>query len=137
MHSTLYTPALLANLAGHHLPPAALSVSSQCQFCADAGASAAVGILDDLAVVGLPDHFACSVQVCISSARAGLAAVDDYPAEAMQACIDAFATGYLGRVQQELRLFAMRANGEIKRRQMSACSPVPVQIIEVRPLTIN
>lgn len=105
MHSQLKAPALLANLAGHHLPPVALSVSSQYQFCVDAGASAALGFFDDLAVVGLHDHIACSMHVFISSVRAGLAAIDDYPPATIQECTDAFAAGYLGRVQQELRLF--------------------------------
>ena len=104
-------PALLSNLAGHHLPPVALSVSSQYQFCVDAGAMAAVGFFHDLANVGLHDHFACSMQVFVSSVRAGLAAMDNYPPATMQACIDAFAAGYLGRVQQELRLFRGESEG--------------------------
>lgn len=105
MRDSLKAPALLANLAGPHFPPLALSVSSQYQFCVDAGASAAVGFFDDLAAVGLHDHIACSMQVFTSSVRVGMAAMDDHAPSTMQACIDAFAAGYLGRVQQELRLF--------------------------------
>ncbi|MDP3669573.1 MAG: hypothetical protein Q8R69_07785 [Telluria sp.] len=98
-------PALLANLGGPHLPPVALSVSAQYQFCVDAGAAAAEGFFDDLAIVGLHDHIAYSMQVFTSSVRVGMAAMHDDSPATMQVCIDAFAAGYLGRIQQELRLF--------------------------------
>lgn len=104
-------PALLANLAGPHLPPVALNISSQYQFCVDAGASAAMGFFDDLAAVGLHDHIACSMHVFTSSVGAGMAATGDYSPAKMQACTDAFAAGYLGRIQQELRLFHGEAVG--------------------------
>jgi hypothetical protein len=83
-------PALLANLAGAHMSP----VASQYQFCVDAGAAAAVGFFDDLAVVGLHDHLACSIQGFVADVAAMT------PAD-----INAFAAGYLGRVHQELRMF--------------------------------
>jgi hypothetical protein len=116
MRDQFKQPALLANLAGPHLPPVALSVSSQYQCCVDAGAAAAVGFFDDLAAVGLHDHIACSMQVFTSSVRGGMAAVRDDSAATMQACIDAFAAGYLGRIQQELRLF----HGESAGRNQAA-----------------
>ena len=97
-------PALLANLAGAHLPPMALNVPAQYQFCVDAGASAAVGFFDDRAAVGLHDHIACSMHVFTSSVRVGMAVHDDISPGAMRACTDAFAAGYLGRIQQELRV---------------------------------
>ena len=98
-------PALLVNLAGANMPPVVLSVSSRYQFCVDAGVMAATAFFDDLAAVGLHDHIACSMQVFTVSVRVGMAAVDDASPATMQACTDAFAAGYLGRVQQELRLF--------------------------------
>lgn len=98
-------PALLANIAGPHLPPVALNISSRYQFCVDAGASAAVGFFDDLTAFGLHDHIAYSMHVFSSSVRAGMAASGDYAPSKMQACTDAFAAGYLGRIQQELRMF--------------------------------
>ena len=96
-------PALLINLAGAHLPPVALSVPAQFQFCVDAGALAAVCFFDDLTSAGLHDHIACSMQVFTSSAHMG--AMNARSPAGRQACIDAFAAGYLGRVQQQLRLF--------------------------------
>lgn len=98
-------PALLANIAGAHLPPVALDISAQYQFCVDAGASAAVGFFDDLAAVGLHDHIALSMRAFSSSVGAGMAATGNYAPAKMQACTDAFAAGYLGRIQQELRVF--------------------------------
>jgi hypothetical protein len=97
--------ALLVNLAGAHMPPVALSVSSKYQFCVDAGVLAATAFFDDLAAVGLHDHIACAMQVFASSPSMGWVATNARPPSQMQACIDAFAAGYLGRVQQELRLF--------------------------------
>jgi hypothetical protein len=105
MRSHPNQPALLANLGGMNLPPVALNVPAQYQFCVDAGASAAVGFFDDLAAVGLHDHIACSMHAFTSAVRAGMAVTGDYSPPTMQACTDAFAAGYLGRIQQELRLF--------------------------------
>ena len=98
-------PALLANLGGAHLPPVALSISSRYQVCVDAGVSAATAFFDDLAVVGLHDHIACAIEVFTASVRAGMAATGDSSPQRLQAFIDAFAAGYLGRIHQELRLF--------------------------------
>lgn len=97
--------ASLVNLAGPHLPRVVLSVSSRYQFCVDAGALAATAFFDDSAVVGLHDHIACSMEVFAASVCVGMTATDGNASASMQAFIDAFAAGYLGRVQQELRLF--------------------------------
>ncbi|MES2935295.1 MAG: hypothetical protein V4805_17610 [Pseudomonadota bacterium] len=104
-------PALLVNLAGAHLPPVALSIPAQYQFCVDAGVSAAEGFFDDLTAIGLHDHIAFSMHVFTSSVRAGMVASGDYSPGTMQACVDAFAAGYLGRIQQELRHFHGESRG--------------------------
>ncbi|GGC98725.1 hypothetical protein [Undibacterium terreum] len=98
-------PALLANLIGPHLPPVALNVSARYQFCVDAGACAAVDFFDDLAAVGLHDHIALSLQAFNRSLRAAARQNPEFASIGAQACTDAFAAGYLGRIQQELRLF--------------------------------
>lgn len=103
--------AFLTNLAGAHLPPVALSVSSQYQFCVDAGAAAAVGFFDDLAAAGLHDHIACSMHIFTSSVQQGVGALEVRFPGTLQACTDAFAAGYLGRIQQELRLFHGERSG--------------------------
>lgn len=119
MRPTPNQPALLAHIAGPHLPPVALSVSSQYQFCVDAGASAAVGFFDDLAAFSLHDHIAYAMHAFTSSVSAGMAATGDYAPAKMQACTDAFAAGYLGRIQQELRLF----HGENAKRNHTKTMP--------------
>lgn len=101
-----HQPAMLVNLAGAHLPPVVLvSVPAKYQFCVDAGALAAACFFDDLAGAGLHDHIACSMQVFTASPGVGRAAMSAGSTSTTQACIDAFAAGYLGRVQQQLRLF--------------------------------
>ncbi|MET3130287.1 hypothetical protein AAKU55_000540 [Oxalobacteraceae bacterium GrIS 1.11] len=97
--------ALLTNLGGAHLPPVTLAVSAQFQFCVDAGVSAAMDFFDGLTVVGLHEHIALSMQIFMESVRVATAPMDDFSAAPMQVCVDAFAAGYLGRIQQELRLF--------------------------------
>jgi hypothetical protein len=112
--------AMLEHLGGPHLPPVALNISAQYQFCVDAGAAAAVCFFDDLTSVGLHDHIALSVHGFMVSVRAGMWATKGVPAVAMQGCTDAFAAGYLGRIQQELRLFhsdgLRRSQGPASRR---------------------
>jgi len=108
-------PALLVNLAGAHLPPVALSVPAQFQFCVDAGAVAAVGFFDDLTTLGLHDHVAAAMHVFFRSVRSVTVDEPDLVPAFVQSCTDAFAAGYLGRIQQELRLF--------HRKNSTAASP--------------
>lgn len=105
MRNRITQPALLENLGGSHMPPVALSVTAQYQFCVDAGVAAAVGFFDDLTTIGLHDHIAISLHAFMRAARAGLVAPGDLSSFSAQGCTDAFAAGYLGRIQQELRLF--------------------------------
>lgn len=107
--STQRKYALLASPNGAMLPPVPLTIDIQYQFCVDAGASAATAFLDDSAVVGLHVHIACSMQAFISSVRHNLQGLEARAQGVTQMCIDAFAAGYLGRIQQELKLF----HGEI------------------------
>ncbi|KQV84964.1 hypothetical protein ASD15_07455 [Massilia sp. Root351] len=97
--------ALLMHLGGPHLPPLSLNISAQYQPCVDAGVAAAVCFFDDMTSVGLHDHIALSMHEFMVSVRAGMRATKTVPTVAMQGCTDAFAAGYLGRIQQELRLF--------------------------------
>lgn len=105
--------ALPANPNGATLPPVPLTIDAQYQFCVDAGASAALEFLDDLAEVGLHDHIACASHLFSSSVRAAMAAAGDWHSTTMQRCIDAFAAGYLGRIQQELQIFKRDAQAPL------------------------
>lgn len=97
--------AFLTNLAGAHLPPVLLNVAAAFQYCVDAGAMAAVRFFDEATAIGLHDHIAVSMRDFSSSVRVGMAVADVFSSDTMQSCVDAFAAGYLGRIQQELRLF--------------------------------
>lgn len=119
MRNPYKQPALLGNLGGPGLPPVALNISAEHQFCVDAGASAAEGFFDDMAAVGLHDHIALSMQMFTRSVRAGMAAAGDLFPVTLPGCTDAFAAGYLGRIQQELRLF----HGECSAGQREAAGP--------------
>lgn len=115
MRNRISQPALLENLGGSHMPPVALSVAAQYQFCVDAGVAAAVGFFDDLTAMGLHDHIAMSLHAFMRAARAGLVVPDDFSSLSAQGCTDAFAAGYLGRIQQELRLFHGEVRSKVKR----------------------
>ena len=105
MNRFLMGGAVLTNLAGSHMPPVLLSVSAQYQQCVNAGASAARSFFDDMTTVGLHDHIACSMQLYFASLAASSANPTEQKSAQLQQCVDAFAAGYLGRIQQELRLF--------------------------------
>lgn len=111
-------PAVLENLRGAHLPPVALTVSADYQFCVDAGALAGAGFLDDMALFCMHEHIAASMHAFVSGLERALAAPsmtgEAWPANRRQACIDAFAAGYLGRVQQELRLTEQASRIEVR-----------------------
>ncbi|MFC0169665.1 hypothetical protein ACFFKC_16390 [Pseudoduganella danionis] len=109
MSAFINQPALLKNLAGAHLPPVALNVSAEFQFCVDAGACAAACFFDDMTAVGLHDHVAISIHGFLQSLENAIvtdtAANGLWLRERKQLCVDAFGAGYLGRIHQELRLF--------------------------------
>jgi hypothetical protein len=92
-------------LAGKHLPPLELGIKMEYQFCVDAGVAAATDFFCSLSDFSLHNHIAVAAQSFCTSVGAGLAAAGCYEPATMQASMDAFAAGYLGRIQQELRLF--------------------------------
>lgn len=105
MSNVFKNTALLENIAGVDHPPVALNIAARYQFCVDAGVAAAVGFFDNLTETGLHDHIAASMHSFLSVVRVPHAGGADAPALPHQSCADAFAAGYLGRIQQELRLF--------------------------------
>jgi hypothetical protein len=112
--------AVLPNIIGANLPPLDLGIASQFQFCVDAGAVAAVGFFSGLSDFTLHNHIAYALQSFATSVGVGMAASGNCDAAKMQSCIDAFAAGYLGRVQQELRLFHGDACGHAMGRATDA-----------------
>src|SRR5690606_37084477 len=87
------------------LPPLDLGIPAKLQFCVDAGALSACSFFGQMADFNLHDHIAAALHSFMASVAVGAAAMDKHSPSQMQACADAFAAGYLGRIQQELRLF--------------------------------
>lgn len=114
-------PALLANLAGPGLPPLALNVAVKYQFCVDAGVASAEEFFDDMTAIGLHDHIALSMHAFMRAVRSHVAGAGEQLVVTDQGCTDAFAAGYLGRIQQELRHF----RGEGRRASPSIAKGPP------------
>jgi len=91
------------------LPSMVIDVPAELQFCVDAGACAAAYFCADITKVGLHDHIAVSMHAFMLSLESSIVAASpkngQWLCERKQHCIDAFGAGYLGLVQQELRLF--------------------------------
>ncbi len=87
------------------MPPLDLGIGFEFQFCVNAGVAAATDFFRNLSDFSLHNHIAVAAQSFSASVGAGLAAAGCYEPMVMQSSMDAFAAGYLGRIQQELRLF--------------------------------
>lgn len=107
MRETNAKAAVLPNAPGTEPPALPLAVAARFQFCVDAGAASAVCFFDDMTTVGLHDHVALSMHAFMASLEGGPSAspMGELLRANREACVDAFAAGYLGRIQQELRLF--------------------------------
>lgn len=97
--------ATLPNIAGTNLPPVVLTISADFQYCVDAGARSADYFFKKLTTCGLHEHMAASSRVFIRNIKGLLYIKGDSRPFNQQNFIDAFVAGYLGRIQQELRLF--------------------------------
>lgn len=105
--------AVLLTAGEEGLPVIALAVPVEFQFCVDAGAAAAYRFFDDRTTVGLHDHIAVSMQAFMHSIRTTHAPCAQLIPGAVEwnGYTDAFAAGYLGRIQQELRCIRARSQG--------------------------
>lgn len=111
MFKPRHPSAVLPDPTGAHLPPLDLGIAAQWQWCVDAGAAAATAFFSDLSRFPLHDHIAHALHVFTASVRLGMVKSGAHDPRQMQDCIDAFAAGYLGRIQQELAL----CHGKVKR----------------------
>jgi len=105
--------AVLLTTGEQGLQLIALSVPVELQFCVDAGAAAAYKFFDDRTTVGLHDHIAVSMQAFMHSMQSTHEPCAHVAPGAVEwhGYTDAFAAGYLGRIQQELRCIHARAHG--------------------------
>lgn len=97
--------ATVAGIDGAGFSVLPLEIPIEFQFCVDAGAAAALSFFDDPAI-GLHDHIALSMHWFMeSSTKVQLDGLRE-PSDFARSCTDAFAAGYLGRIQQNLARFS-------------------------------
>ena len=100
MHKATFPRAVLPNLLGKGFPEHELNIAGQYQFCVDVGAMAASDFFGNMPDCALHDHIALAAHEFIR-----MAAKASLTPQELQASRTAFIAGYLGRIQQELRLF--------------------------------
>lgn len=105
MKSAIENQASLRNLVSPNLPPVMLNIPVEYQFCVNAGVLAAEAFFDEITAIGLHDHIATCMHAFLRPVRSSTAAAGGMSPSVLQGCTDAFAAGYLGRIQQELRIF--------------------------------
>lgn len=106
--------AVLLSQASQGLPVVSLNIPIEHQFCVDAGAAAAYKFFDDRTAVGLHDHIAISMAEFMHSIRSAHVRGLQFGQNKVdwQGYTDAFAAGYLGRIQQQLRSIRTRTQGD-------------------------
>lgn len=107
MLNTAFQAANLPNLAGTHLPPLELPVDASYQSAVDCGMRAAQAFFNEDEAVSLHAHLPACLHHYLQFLRqacALLVSAETVWQQHEQASRDAFCAGYLGRIQQELRL---------------------------------
>jgi hypothetical protein len=96
--------ATLPNLSGANLPPVALSIDARYQFAVNCGAQSATVFFEEDQAITLHAHLPASLANYMLQSRLGAEALGIDFSETAKECSNAFVAGYLGRIQQELRL---------------------------------
>ncbi len=81
-----------------------LPVDVRYQFAVNCGAQSAMVFFDEDQAITLHAHLPASLGYFIQQTRRGAAALGVDFSEMSKACTNAFVAGYLGRIQQELRI---------------------------------
>lgn len=81
-----------------------LSIDARYQFAVTCGAQSATAFFDEDHAISLHAHLPASLAFFTEQARLGAAALGLQYSDYAKACSDAFVAGYLGRIQQELRI---------------------------------
>lgn len=104
MSKPMHTQAAIPHPSGKHSPDMPVPVDTRYQVAVTCGAHAASGFMAEDASVSLQAHLPASLAFFLRQSKQSAdvlgVAFDDY----RQALTDAFVAGYLGRIQQELRL---------------------------------
>ncbi len=104
MHKPRYQQATLPNLTSASLPETALSIDARFQFAVNCGAQSAVVFFAEDQAITLHAHLPASLEYFLMRSQQGALALGMDFSESAKQCTDAFIAGYLGRIQQELRL---------------------------------
>ncbi|MFZ6688478.1 hypothetical protein ACO0K0_12095 [Undibacterium sp. SXout11W] len=104
MHKRSFQAATLTNIDGNHLPPVETQVDARYQMAVTCGAQAAIAFFGEDHSVSLHAHLPASLAYFLKQSRLSAAALGVEFEDYRQACTDAFVAGYLGRIQQELRI---------------------------------
>jgi hypothetical protein len=82
----------------------ALKIDARYQFAVTCGAQSATAFFEEDHAISLHAHLPASLAFFTEQARLGAAALGLQYIDYAKACSDAFVAGYLGRIQQELRI---------------------------------
>lgn len=96
--------AYLPNPVGANLPHVSLPIDARFQFAVTCGAESATAFFYEHPEITLHAHLPVSLEYFIQQAKQGAAALGvDWQGRDKE-ITDAFLAGYLGRIQQELRI---------------------------------
>lgn len=107
MNKPITPRAILPAIAGMHLPPVELTIDAHYQSAVDCGIRAAQAFFNEDEAVSLHKHLPACLHHYLQLVRQAcilLEPVETVWQQHEQASRDAFCAGYLGRIQQELRL---------------------------------
>lgn len=82
----------------------ALAINARYQFAVTCGAQSATAFFEEDQAISLHAHLPASLAFFTEQARLGAAALGLDYIDYIKPCTDAFVAGYLGRIQQELRI---------------------------------
>jgi len=81
-----------------------LTINARYQFAVTCGAQSATAFFEEDQAISLHAHLPASLAFFTEQARLGAAALGLDYIDYIKPCTDAFVAGYLGRIQQELRI---------------------------------
>lgn len=96
--------AYLPHINDKHFPEVILPIDARFQFAVTCGAQSASAFFEEDDAISLHAHLPASLAFFTEQARLGAAALGLQYSDYAKACSDAFVAGYLGYIQQELRV---------------------------------
>lgn len=118
MDNYILKAATLPKIDGRDSQIVLKAIDIRYQFAVNCGAYAACAFLEDDDSISLHAHLPASLEFFSEQARLGAAALGLDYLDFIKPCTDAFVAGYLGRIQQELRI--IRPTSAREKRQASA-----------------